>query len=131
MKRYLLRYSTEASDRPVLAEAVLKTGVLVNILTADVEYSKEMLAIGVLGGPEAERKLIDYLGRHGVEAEELSGNILKDEERCVDCLACYGVCPTKAITIRDWRMRLDNDECIRCGQCVEACPTRALSLPKA
>jgi len=128
MKKYLLKYSADAAKKPILSEAILKTGVLVNILTADVEYSTEHLVITVSGDAKAEKKILDYLKGGGVDVEVLEGNIVKDKDRCVDCCACYGVCPTKAIQIKDWRMELDGDECILCKACVEACPTRALKL---
>jgi L-aspartate semialdehyde sulfurtransferase ferredoxin len=131
MKRYILRYPAESTNSPILSEAILKTGVLVNILTSDVEYSKEMLAIAVVGPVGDDRRLVKYLRGRGVGVEELTGGIEKDEDRCVDCCACFGVCPTKAITIEERRMRFDNGECIRCGACVEACPTRALRLKDA
>jgi len=128
MNRYILRYSADEAKRPLLAEAVLKTGVLVNILAADVEHSKGTMVVAVLSDPAGERKLISYLRGNGVGVEKLEGNILKDDERCVDCCACYGVCPTKAITVKDMRMALNNDECIRCKACIEVCPTRALKM---
>jgi L-aspartate semialdehyde sulfurtransferase ferredoxin len=128
MRKYVLKYSADAAKKPILSEAIIKTGVKVNILTADVEFSTETLVVSVIGGATEEKSLISYLSKNGVGVEELKGEILKDEERCVDCCACYGVCPTKAITIKDYRMILNNDECIKCKACIEACPTRALKL---
>jgi ferredoxin len=128
MNKYVLKYSAEEAKRPLLAEAVLKTGVLVNILIADVEYSSGRMVVSVLGDGKQQEKLVGYLRERGVEVEKLEGNILKDEDKCVDCCECYGVCPTKAILIKDNRMLLDNDDCIRCKACIEVCPTRALSL---
>ena len=125
MNKYVLRYTADEAKNPLLAEAVLKTGVMVNILTADVEYSKGVMVVSVLGDETQQKKLVEYLREKGVEVEKLEAKVLKDDDRCVDCCACYGVCPTKAITIKDNKMVLDNDECIRCGACVEVCPTRA------
>jgi L-aspartate semialdehyde sulfurtransferase ferredoxin len=128
MRKYVLRYSTEAAKRPLLSEAILKTGVKVNILTADAEFSTESLVISVIGDLQSEKKLIAFLKKNGVNVEELKGEILKDDQRCVDCCACFGVCPTSAISIIRQKMVLDNSECIKCKACVEACPTRALKL---
>lgn len=128
MNKYTLSYTADEAKNPLLAQAVLETGVLVNILVADVEYSKGRMVVSVLGDAKQQKKMVDYLTARGVTVEKLEGNIIKDEDGCVDCCACYGVCPTKAITIKDDRMVLDNDECIRCGACVEVCPVRALSL---
>jgi len=128
MNKYTLTYPADESKRPLLADAVLKTGVLVNILVANVEYSGGTMVVAVLGDAEQERRLVEYLRKNGVGVEKLEGNVVKDDVKCVDCCACYGVCPTKAITIKDRMMQLNNDECIRCKACVEVCPTRALRL---
>ena len=128
MNRYILKYSSEEAKKPILAEAILKTGVLVNILAAEVEYSRDAMVVAVIGDKSQEKRIVDYLRGRGVEVEKLEGNVIRDDDRCVDCCACYGVCPTKAITIKDREMVLNNDECIRCNACVEACPTRALKM---
>jgi len=127
-----IRYNIPSGGRQQarIAEAILKTGVLVNILVTEPEYKTETLVVSVVGGGKDERKFLDFLKHEGLEAHELKAEVLRDEERCVDCCACYGVCPTKAISIQGRKMVLDNDECIRCGACVEACPTRALKLKK-
>jgi len=128
MNRYILKYPSDEAKKPILAEAILKTGVLVNILAAEVDYSRDAMVIAVIGDKNQEKKMTAYLRSRGVDVEKLEGNIVKDDRKCVDCCACYGVCPTKAITIKDMRMVLNNDECIRCKACVEACPTRALKI---
>jgi L-aspartate semialdehyde sulfurtransferase ferredoxin len=131
MNRYTLKYpSEEEAKKPLLAMAVSATGVLVNILAADVEYSRGQMIISVIGDEKKERLIIGYLRKHGVEAKKLTGKIRKDKKLCMDCCACYGVCPTKAITIRDDRMRLDNNECIGCMACVKVCPVKALTPDK-
>jgi L-aspartate semialdehyde sulfurtransferase ferredoxin len=128
MNRYVLRYAPEDAKKPLLSEAIINTGVLVNILSSEADYSRDSMVVAVVGDKRQDAKLIGYLRAKGVEVEKLEGNIVKDDLKCVDCCACYGVCPTKAITIADKRMVLDNDECIRCKACVEACPTRALKM---
>jgi ferredoxin len=128
MNKYTIIYPADEVKKPLLAEAISETGVLVNILIADIEYAKGRMVVSVLGDRKKQEKLVNRLREKGVEVVKLEGNIVKDEDRCVDCCACYGVCPTKAITIKDRRMQLDNDECIRCKACIEVCPTRALSL---
>jgi ferredoxin len=128
MKRYLLKYTLEAAQKPILSEAILETGVKLNILNAEVEGGQEILVISVVGDAKEERKIISYLRKKGLEVERLTHDISKDDDLCIDCLACYGICPTEAISIGDWRMLLDEGECIRCGACVQACPTKALKL---
>jgi L-aspartate semialdehyde sulfurtransferase ferredoxin len=128
MNRYLLEYTSSETKNPVLSQAILETGVLVNILTADMEYMRGQMIISILGDSKAQKKLVKYLLDAGVSVKALKSSVVKDKKKCIDCLVCYGVCPTKAITVCDMKMKLDSEECIRCGQCVEVCPTRALKL---
>jgi L-aspartate semialdehyde sulfurtransferase ferredoxin len=130
MKKFRLTYSSENAGKPILAQAILKTGVLVNILTIDAEYQKESLIISVLGDEKAQDRLLGFLRDCGVDVDVLEGKIEKDKDKCVDCCKCWGVCPTEAITVKDRQMNLDPDECVSCGLCVDACPTRALSIKK-
>jgi len=48
-------------------------------------------------------------------------SIIRDEARCVGCVACCKACPTKAIRIRNDAMRVDPATCIDCGECIRAC----------
>lgn len=130
MNKYVLEYNADAAKNPLLAEAVLETNVKVNILVADVEYSKGRMVVSILGDEKKQKALTDYLKIHGVNVHKLHGKIEKDRKKCVDCCACFGVCPTNAITIVEHKMRFNHDECIRCGNCVEVCPTKALDLKK-
>ncbi|MBD3261568.1 MAG: 4Fe-4S dicluster domain-containing protein [Candidatus Altiarchaeales archaeon] len=125
MTKYELRFSKQAAEKPTLAEAVAKTQVLVNIIVANVEYDRGHMIIDV---KQSADELIEYLKKHGVQVRKLRGNILLDDVRCIQCGACYSVCPTEAITLEDFKMVLCEKECINCGACVKACPTRALSL---
>lgn len=132
MKKYILRYPENIIAKPILADAIIKTGVMVNIIIANVEYSKAVIIISIVGGPAEEQRIIGYLKAQGVEVERIDANVIKDDGKCVDCGACFGVCPTKAITLTKERsMVLDNNECIRCGACITACPTRALRMQEA
>jgi ferredoxin len=132
MKKYILRYPDTIISKPILSDAILKTGVMVNIIIASVEYSRAVIIISVVGGNAEEEKIVSYLKRKGVEVEAIEANIIKDDGKCIECGACFGVCPTKAITLNeDMTMRLDNNECIRCGSCIVACPTKALKMQEA
>jgi ferredoxin len=49
-----------------------------------------------------------------------------DHRLCRMCGECWRLCPAKAITPHDRRIRFDYDRCIRCYCCVEMCPHGAL-----
>ncbi len=47
MNKYMLTYPEKATQEPVLAKAIQETGVLVNILIADIYYTDATLVISV------------------------------------------------------------------------------------
>lgn len=49
-----------------------------------------------------------------------------NQDECVTCGSCEGVCPASAITIED-KAVVDEAKCTECGQCAEACPVGAIS----
>ncbi|MEW5888741.1 MAG: 4Fe-4S binding protein [Pseudomonadota bacterium] len=53
------------------------------------------------------------------------------EGACTACEACFRVCPTGAIQIREddatWQLAFSPDRCVGCGVCLEACQPRALA----
>ena len=48
----------------------------------------------------------------------------------MECGACVGVCPSKALTMRapDYLLKFDMELCVLCGHCVKACPVRAITF---
>ena len=53
------------------------------------------------------------------------------EGACNACEACFRVCPTGAIQIREndstWQLTYTQDKCVGCGVCLEVCQPRALA----
>jgi Fe-S-cluster-containing hydrogenase component 2 len=50
-----------------------------------------------------------------------------DQDTCIGCEACVGVCPTSAISVTDGKASVDADTCVECGACVATCPVGAIS----
>lgn len=49
---------------------------------------------------------------------------------CVGCGICEGICPAKAITIKNKKAKIDRRKCIRCFCCQEFCPKSALKVKR-
>lgn len=49
--------------------------------------------------------------------------ILKNKDKCTNCMTCFNICPNKAIR-QD--LSIDFAKCIKCLTCVNNCPNRAL-----
>ena len=127
--KYLLKYPTGAVESPVISKTVIKTGVMMNILRANVDYGEATLIVDILGSKEEQKKVVDYLRKEGIDVSRLRKNITNNVEKCVDCGACIAICPTRAISFSDdYSIKVDSDKCIRCGICVEACPLKALEI---
>ena len=51
-----------------------------------------------------------------------------DENRCVGCGKCTGVCWTGAIRIVDKKAVVDSNRCICCAICMRTCPLGAIRI---
>lgn len=49
-------------------------------------------------------------------------------DECVGCGKCAGICPAKAITMREKLPHIDRGRCIRCFCCQEFCPKGAMKV---
>jgi len=124
-----LLYSRKEMSRPILADTIMKTGVPINILEAQMTPESGQMIVDV---PVENRKLgevVSAFETEGVTVQEIVSTITIDFDRCISCGACVSPCPVSAITQRaDWNVEYDEKKCIRCKVCVEACPVRAITF---
>lgn len=124
-----LIYPHNDVQKPVLAEAVLKLGILINILEATVNSDKGELIVSVEADKEKLEKVIRFFQENGVTVEKLTRILEIDRNKCMDCGACVSPCPVSAIKLTpDWSVEFDEEKCIGCKICVYACPVRAIKL---
>ena len=126
MTKILLKLSDEQVSKPIISEIVLNLKVPLNILHANVTAEGgEILAEVPL---KDTRKVIHALKKNNIDFKIQKG-IIVDLEKCIDCGACYSLCPVNAISFKTNHMMAFNEEmCISCGLCIDACPMRALTI---
>lgn len=64
-----------------------------------------------------------------ISAAMSSKPVVKRNE-CVGCGVCAGICPAKAIEIRNKLPDIDRKQCIRCFCCQEFCPKGAMKVKR-
>ncbi len=129
--KIVLHFPPTATGQPVVHRLSREYGLVFNILRASITPQEEGLMVLELSGEEADyERAAEYLREMGIRVQPLVQDIRKNDERCVDCGACVGVCPTKALVLERPSMKVvfEPDECVVCGECVPCCPVGAMEL---
>jgi ferredoxin len=129
--KIVLHFPPAATDQPVIYRLSRDYGLVFNILRASITPEEEGLMVLELSGEEEDfRRATDYLKEMGIRLQPLVQDIRKNDDRCTECGACVGVCPTDALVLARPSMKVlfNPDECVVCGECVPTCPVRAMEL---
>ena len=126
--KLLVNFSRGKGKRPIIAQVVRDTGVLINVERAVIDSSEGEALIDV---PDEQCRLVrDSMSSLGANVRILDHGVHHDESECVDCGACISICPREVFSFdADWKLVCSEEKCILCGKCIETCPHRALTLP--
>ncbi|MCJ7505141.1 4Fe-4S binding protein [Candidatus Bathyarchaeota archaeon] len=128
MKLRLL-YTHKETSRPVLATTIMKTGVPINILEAQMTPESGQMIVDVPVDNRRLKEVVSAFETEGVRVQEIVSTITIDFDKCMSCGACVSPCPVSAITQKtDWDIEYDEKKCIRCKVCVDACPVGAIAF---
>lgn len=128
---YLLKFPKDITDQPIICNLVKQFDIDFNILKADILLQQEgILVLQLKSHKENIRKGIAYLEEQGVSVENLATNMRRDDDKCFQCGACTGICPTGALSMHRPEMDIpfDPEKCTACGLCVPVCPVRAMQV---
>ena len=128
---YVLRFPKEVIDQPIICNLVRKYDVEFNILKATILLQQEgVMVLQLKGHKENVKKGLNYIKKLGVKVETLAGSIHRDDDKCYQCGACTGICPTGALHVHrpDMEIIFAPDKCTACGLCVHVCPARAMEV---
>ena len=130
-KKIVLHFPRRLVDRPIVSRLVRDFSLDFKIVKASVTPDEEGLLVMELTGERDDYDNgIRYLTEAGVQLQDLSQDVVRNEERCTSCGACVTVCPAGAfeVDLSTRRVTFDNEKCLACELCIKACPPRAMKL---
>jgi len=131
VRLFVLRFPKETSDLPIICKLVKQYDVEFNILKATIlPHHEGLMVLEIMGHKSNVKDALAYLKSFGVSIERVSTIIRRDDDKCFECGACTGICPTAALHIHrpDMAVLFDPDKCTGCGLCVAVCPVRAMEV---
>lgn len=128
---YILRFPKETIEQPIIYKLVKKFDIEFNILKADIFLRQDGLMVLELSGHKNNvQNGLKFIKDLGVIVESQATSIRRDDEKCYQCGACTGICPTGSLYIKRPEMEVlfDPEKCTACGLCVQVCPVRAMEI---
>ncbi|MGC1245505.1 MAG: NIL domain-containing protein [Spirulinaceae cyanobacterium] len=129
-KRVTLTFPQRTVQMPVTYRLAKDFNVAANIIRAQVAPNQVgKLVVELLGDIDEWDACIEWMQGQNIGVSLASREILIDEESCVDCGLCTGVCPTQALTLhpQTFELNFQRSRCIVCEQCIPTCPVQAIS----
>lgn len=130
-KRVVLTFPPQLTELPLTYRLVKEFDLSINILKAKITPGEEGKLVLELSNGSLDKILsgLDFIAEQGVIVEPMSKEIVLNEDECVHCGACTGVCTAGALTLNaDSELVFDKDQCIVCEMCVNACPLRNIKV---
>lgn len=130
-KKIVLHFPKRLVDQPIVYKLVKDFDLKFNILKASVTPEEEGLMVMELNGKaENYDRGVEYLKSCGVKIQSLSHDILRNENKCINCGVCVPICSVSAleVDVKTRKVTFHTKKCIACELCVKICPTRAMEL---
>ncbi|MCX6693046.1 MAG: 4Fe-4S binding protein [Methanomicrobiales archaeon] len=124
--KLLVTFSRREGRRPIIAQVVKDTGVLINVVRAVIDSHEGEALIDI---PDDQCEIVrKRMADLGATVRILEHAIILDEEECVDCGACISICSQEVFSFdAAWKIVVNSVRCVLCGHCVTACPHGALT----
>jgi formate hydrogenlyase subunit 6/NADH:ubiquinone oxidoreductase subunit I len=129
-KRVTIAFPKRTVHMPVTYRLAKDFNVAANIIRAQVAPNQiGKLVVELSGDIDELDAAIEWMRSLGISVSLVGREILIDEESCVDCGLCTGVCPTQALTLdpQTFKLNFTRSRCIVCEQCIPTCPVQAIS----
>jgi NAD-dependent dihydropyrimidine dehydrogenase PreA subunit len=129
-KRVTLTFPQRTVHMPVTYRLAKDFNVAANIIRAQVAPNQVgKLVLELSGDIDELEAAIEWIRSQGIGISLASREIVINEESCVDCGLCTGVCPTEALTLdpETFKLKFWRSRCVVCEQCLPTCPVQAIS----
>ena len=126
-----LRFPVTEVQKPIVCYLARDFDLLFNILNAGILPRKEGFMVLELSGSRKNFKEgVKYLKEQGVDVQNASSEIKRNDQKCTHCGSCTAVCPTGALFVKrpEMEVEFDQQKCSVCELCVNACPPRAMEV---
>ncbi|MBC6479882.1 MAG: 4Fe-4S binding protein [Hormoscilla sp. GM7CHS1pb] len=130
-KRVRLTFPRTAVRMPVTYRLAKDFNVAANIIRAQVAPNQiGVLVLELSGDIDELEAAIEWMRTQDISVSLAKSEILIDEDSCVHCGLCTGVCPTQALKLDpdSFRLTFTRSRCIVCEQCIPTCPVQAISI---
>lgn len=129
-KRVTITFPRTAIQIPITYRLAKDFNVAANIIRAQVAPNQMgKLVVELQGDIDQIDAAIEWMRVRDISVASANSEIIIDENSCVDCGLCTGVCPTQALILdpETFQLKFRRSHCIVCEQCVATCPVSAIS----
>lgn len=129
-KRVTLTFPRTVVQMPVTYRLAKEFNIAANIIRAQVAPNQVgKLVLELSGDIDQLESAVNWMKSNSIEVSLTTGEIIIDEETCVHCGLCTGVCPTESLTINPntYQLQFNQQTCIVCEQCIPTCPVQAIT----
>lgn len=130
-KILILRFPVTRVQKPIVCNLARNHDLIFNILNAGILPRKEgFMVLELFGTRKNFKEGVEYLKSQGIDVQNASREVKRDEKVCTQCGSCTAVCPTGALSVQrpEMTINFDQKKCSVCELCVPACPPRAIKV---
>lgn len=130
-KRVTLTFPRRITNVPFTYRLARDFNIAGNIIRAQIDHDRVgKMVLELSGDMDQLESAIEWMRSQEVEVTLDGREIVIDEDLCVDCGLCTGVCPTEALSLQadTFRLNFSRSKCTVCEQCIIACPVNAITL---
>ncbi len=129
-KRVTLTFPHRVVQMPLTYRLAKDFNIAANIIRAQVAPNQMgKLVLELSGDIDQLEASLEWMRSRDIDVSFASREIVIDDQLCVDCGLCTGVCPTEALSLdpQSFRLTFRRSRCVVCEQCIPSCPMQAIS----